>query len=287
MSILGAHVSIAGGLPLAIERGEKLKCAAIQIFTQSSRTWKTAPIREVDAADFRSALKRAKHVRHVVAHNSYLLNLSTTDQTLRRRSVTFFIQVMHQCEALGIESLITHPGSHRGDGLASGIRATAQSLEEVLKQCSGFKTQILLENTAGQGDCVGSRFEELKSIVSATCDPDRIGFCFDTQHAFAAGYDLRTPADYTATFECWNRELGTERIRAFHLNDSVKEFHSRVDRHANIGLGYLGQEPFRFLLNDPRFSDVPMCLETDPGDNDKLHRQDLRRLRNLNSGAKR
>ncbi|MBI1859658.1 MAG: deoxyribonuclease IV [Deltaproteobacteria bacterium] len=278
---MGAHISIAGGVDKAIERGEKLGCDAIQIFTQSSRTWKCFPIAVQTQAAFRTALKTAKRVKRVVAHNSYLLNLSTTDSVHRKQSVRFFIDIMNQCESLGIESLITHPGSHKGEGLAAGIRATVQSLNEVMKACAGFETRILMENTAGQGDCIGHRFEELRSIVSATSDPDRIGFCFDTQHAFAAGYDLRTQADYEATFDQFERLLGIKKIGAFHLNDAVKEFGSRVDRHANIGEGFLGKEPFQFLLNDKRFRGVPMCLETDPGEDDRKHKKDLKTLRSL------
>ena len=281
MPLLGAHVSIAGGLAQAIHRGEKLRCDAIQIFTQSSLTWQPSKLTETDITAFRTAWKEARWVRRVAAHNSYLLNLSTRDSKLRRQSVNLFIHILHQCEALGIESLITHPGSHRGAGLQSGIDATARSLNEVLKACPGFRTRILLENTAGQGDCIGSQFEELYAIVSHTRAPESIGFCFDTQHAFAAGYDLREPAGYEAVFSEWDRLLGVAKIQAFHLNDAVKGLGSRVDRHANIGSGLLGRTPFRLLIEDRRFGQTPMYLETAPGENDAGHKRDLRILRSF------
>lgn len=281
MALLGAHVSIAGGLPKAISRGDALRCEAIQIFTQSSRTWAISPLSDVEAREFRKAAAGAEHVRRIVAHNSYLLNLSTTNEEVRKKSVRYFITTLERCESLGIESLITHPGSHLGAGLDAGIEATTRSLDEVLAACRGFRSRVVLENTAGQGASVGCKFEHLARIADSTKAPERIGFCFDTQHAFAAGYDLRTREAYEASFEAWDKLIGTERIVAFHLNDALKGFDCRVDRHQSIGKGFLGKEAFRPLVNDPRFADVPMCVETDPGENDEGHRRDLRTLREL------
>jgi deoxyribonuclease-4 len=281
MALLGAHVSVAGGLPRAIERGEAMECQAIQLFVQSSRTWKINPLDPDEAAAFRAARKNARHVKSVIAHNSYLLNLSTTNPEQRKKSIDYFIQIMERCEALGIDGVITHPGSHGGAGMEAGIHATADSINEVLKACRGFKTKLILENTAGQGGCVGHDLRHLEDIVTATSQPDDIYFCFDTQHAFAAGYDLRTREGYDATMEEFDRRLSLKRLKAFHLNDALKEFDCRVDRHANIGEGFLGKEAFRPLVNDPRFKDVPMCLETDPGENEAKHRQDLATLRSL------
>lgn len=279
--LLGAHVSIAGGLHKAIERGEILGCSTIQVFTQSSRTWKPAILSEEAVRLFKEAFKNSKTVKRIFAHNSYLLNISASDSKIREQSVRHFITILEQCESYGIESLVTHPGSHRGEGLETGIQSTVKSLDEVLKCCRGFKTKILLENTAGQGDCIGSRFEELRAIVEKVSRPDDIGFCFDTQHAFAAGYELRTQEAYNTTFEEWEKTLGTKNILAFHLNDAVKDIGSRVDRHANIGKGFLGKKPFSFLLADKRFSTIPKCIETDPGENDAFHKADLRVLRSL------
>lgn len=281
MGLVGGHMSIAGGLYRAVERGESLKCESIQIFIQSSRTWKINPFKPDEISRFTLACQKAKHVKKTVAHNSYLLNLSTIDSNLRQRSVAYFIETMERCEQLGIEGLITHPGSHLGAGIDEGIKATAKSLNEVLKQCRGFRSKIILENTAGQGDCIGHEFSQLRQIVEQTSHPDEVFFCFDTQHAFAAGYDLRTKETYESTMHAFDKELGLTRIAAFHLNDALKEFHCRVDRHANIGEGFLGKEAFRPLVNDPRFATIPMCLETDPGDDDKKHKHDLSLLRSL------
>lgn len=281
MAFLGTHVSIAGGLHLAIERGDKLGCEAIQVFTQSSRTWVSSGPKEEDVILFRKAFKSAKSVQRVVAHNSYLLNLSTSNEDLRKKSVRYFIDNMERCEAFGIESLITHPGSHLGAGVSTGIRLTSKSIDEVLKACPGYRTRLVLENTAGQGDCLGCHFEELAEIVQGTSHPDRIFFCFDTQHAFAAGYDLRTDQGYQAVIEKWDAQIGTDRIVAFHLNDALKELGCRVDRHANIGKGFLGKETFRPLVNDARFLGVPMCLETDPGEEDKNWKREIKLLKSL------
>ncbi|NQW45238.1 MAG: deoxyribonuclease IV [Deltaproteobacteria bacterium] len=281
MGLLGAHMSIAGGLCKAIERGDDVGCEAIQIFTQSNRTWKTSSVTEEESRAFKTCLKKAKSVKRVIAHNSYLLNLSTDNTEARKKSVDFFIVMMERCEALGIESLITHPGSHLGAGEEIGIKRTSQSLNEVLKVCAGFKTQILLENTAGQGDCVGHTLEHLQKIMLGSKEPENIFFCFDTQHAFAAGYDLRTPEAYKKLFQKFDKLLSLKKLKAFHLNDALKEMGCRVDRHANIGKGFLGVEAFRPLINDSRFKNIPMCLETDPGEEMENYRSELGQLRLL------
>ncbi len=279
MALIGAHMSIAGGLPLSIERGDSLQCESIQIFVQSSRTWKLAPLSNETIHDFKAAKKKAKYVKSVVAHNSYLLNLSTVNEETREKSVGYFIDIYEKCEALEIEGLITHPGSHLGAGEALGISQTTKSLNEVMAACPGFKSKILMENTAGQGGCVGYQFEQLKAIVGETKHPDRIGFCFDTQHAFAAGYDLRTDEAYEATFGSWDKQIGLGRIAAFHLYDSLKDLGCHVDRHHNLGMGFLGEVPFRRLMNDKRFKTKPMCLETDPGEEMENYRRELEVLR--------
>ena len=274
-------MSIAGGLEKAIERGDEVGCESIQIFTQSSRTWKVFPLLDEEIRVFKTALKKAKTVKRVIAHNSYLINLSTDKTEVRKKSVEFFVAMMERCESLGIESLITHPGSHLGAGEDVGLKKTSQSLNEVMKACSGFKTQILLENTAGQGDCVGHSFEQLSQIVEGSKHPEKIFFCFDTQHAFAAGYDLRTEAGYKKTFHDFDKLLSLQKLKAFHLNDALKEMGCRVDRHANLGTGFLGIEAFRPLMNDKRFKDLPMCLETAPGEEMENYRSELASLRLL------
>lgn len=281
MGFIGAHMSIAGGLDKAIERGDEVGCESIQIFTQSSRTWKVFPILEEEVLAFKSALKKAKSVKRVIAHNSYLLNLSTEKTEVRKKSVEFFIAMMERCEAFGIESLITHPGSHLGAGESVGLKKTSQSLNDVLKACAGFKTQILIENTAGQGDCVGHSFEQLEKIVEASKEPEKIFFCFDTQHAFAAGYDLRNESGYKQTFSEFDKRLSLKKLKAFHLNDALKDIGCRVDRHANLGTGFLGMNIFKYLVNEPKFKNHPMCLETDPGEEMENYRSELAKLRLL------
>ena len=281
MGRLGAHMSIAGGISKAIERGDELGCDSIQLFMVGSRTWKTVPLTDEDTRAFRGAMASAKRVKNVVAHNSYLLNISSANEEQRKKSIAYFIEMMERCEALGIEGLITHPGSHLGAGEEEGLRLTSDTLDQVLAACPGFSARLLLENTAGQGDCVGHSFEQLEKIVAGTKSPERIAFCFDTEHAFAAGYDLRTPETYETTMADWDKRLGLKNIRAFHLNDAVKELGCRVDRHANIGTGFLGTEAFRPLVNDPRFADTPMCLETAPGDDNENWIRELALLRGL------
>lgn len=281
MGLLGAHMSIAGGLHHVWERGDELGCEAIQIFVQSSRTWAIPPLKKEDVSAFQEARKKAKKVKRIVAHNSYLLNLTTANEELREKSVGYFIETMERCEALGIESLITHPGSHLGAGVDLGLKMTAKSVDEVLGATRGFKTKLVLENTAGQGDCVGCDFSHLKQIVDQTKEPDRVFFCFDTQHAFAAGYDLRTPETYEATMQKWDELLSLKKIVAFHVNDAKKELGCRVDRHQNIGKGFLGKNAFRPLVNDNRFKNIPMCLETAPGDENENWKRELKLLRSL------
>ncbi len=281
MGLIGAHISIAGGVENSIERGEELNCEAIQIFVQSSRTWKVGSLRPEQITAFKTARKKAKKVKKVIAHNSYLINLSTADNTLRRKSVDYFLRILEQCEALGIESLITHPGSHLAAGEEIGIKATTDSLNEILTQTKGYQTQVLLENTAGQGSCIGHRFEHLKQIVDNVKEPERIFYCFDTQHAFAAGYDLRTPASFKKVFEEFEAIIGCKKIQAFHLNDALKDLNSRVDRHENIGKGFLGKEPFKCIVNDQIFKDIPLCLETDPGEENENYRREIQLLRKM------
>ncbi len=279
MGLLGAHLSIAGGLHLAIERGEDLQCEAIQIFTQSSRSWKGSPLTADSISNFKKARMQAKSVRSVIAHNSYLLNLSTSNEPLRQKSIACFLENYERCEALDIEGLVTHPGSHLGAGLETGIKKTVDSLNEILKQTRGYKSLVMLENTAGQGDCIGSQFEDLQQILERVKEPERVFFCFDTQHAFAAGYDLSHEKGIQAVFKKWDKLLSLKRIRAFHLNDALKGLGSRVDRHENLGKGFLGNAVFKYLVNHAKFKNTPMCLETFPGEDNENYRVELPLLR--------
>lgn len=278
--LLGAHMSIAGGVHNSLLEGKKVDCQAIQIFTRSSRQWAARPYEKEEIALFRQNRKDTG-IGTVVAHDSYLLNLGSPDAALRKKSVAAFIDEFERCELLGVAALIAHPGAHMGAGELRGIKTIARSLDEVHKSCRGFETKVALEITAGQGSCLGYRFEQIRDIIGATKESERLRVCFDTEHAFAAGYDFRTKDGYAATFEAFDEIIGIERLAAFHLNDSKKELGSRVDRHDHIGQGRLGVEAFRLILNDRRFWGLPMCLETPKGKDLKEDRENLALLRSL------
>jgi deoxyribonuclease-4 len=219
----------------------------------------------------------------LIAHDSYLINLASPDKALWKKSVDAFVVEMFRAERLGIPYVVTHPGAFTTSSEEAGIAAIGRALDEVHKQTRGITSKCLLENTAGQGSCLGWRFEHLAAIIDAVRDPDRLGVCIDTCHTFAAGYPLGTEKEYRATMRELEKTVGLKLVRAFHLNDSVKPLGSRVDRHAGIGRGEMGKEPFRFLLNDSRFRKVPMYLETPKGeekgkDLDAINLATLRKL---------
>jgi deoxyribonuclease-4 len=276
-------MSIAGGVDKSLLLGKTVDCDAIQIFTKSSRQWAAKPYtkEEIELFNFN---RTETGIGTVIAHDSYLLNLGTPDGPLRNRSVVAFIDELERCEILGVSNLVAHPGSHVGAGEDEGIKTVARSLDEVHKACPGYNVKVTLEITAGQGSNLGYRFEQIAKIIDATRESDRLRVCFDTEHAFAAGYDIRTKEGYEQTFMEFDEEIGIDRLAAFHLNDSKKEFNSRVDRHEHIGKGHIGADAFRFLLNDKRFWGLPMCLETPKGPDLKEDRENLTLLRTLIQG---
>ena len=278
--LLCAHMSIAGGVDKALLEGKKVDCEAIQIFTKSSRQWAAQPYSQEEIQNFLTNQKETGIVT-VIAHDSYLLNLGSPDEGLRKRAVRAFVDEMERCETLSIPYLIAHPGAHVGSGEEEGIKAIGRSLDEIHKACPGFKARIALEITAGQGSNLGYRFEQIRDMIDATKESDRLRVCFDTEHAFAAGYDIRTREGYERTFGEFDKVIGLKRLAAFHLNDSKKEFHSRVDRHEHIGKGHIGVEAFRLLMNDERFWGIPMCLETPKGPDLKEDIENLTMLRSL------
>ena len=278
--LLGAHVSIAGGVAESIARGTSIGCDCIQIFTKSSRQWKSKPYTEEEVAAFRRNLRESQ-LGCVVAHDSYLVNLGAPDEALRKKSVAGFIDELQRCEALGIPWLVAHPGSHVGSGEDAGIATIAKSIDEAHKSCPGFTVQVALEITAGQGSNLGCSFQQMGRIFNAVKENDRLRLCFDTEHAFAAGYDISNEEGYQRTFAELEEHIGIKRIVAFHLNDSLKPLNSRVDRHEHIGKGHLGTKTFARLLQDARFFGVPMCLETEPGPEMKDIADDLVTLRGL------
>ena len=278
--LLGAHMSIAGGVDKSLLLGKTVDCDAIQIFTKSSRQWAAKPYTKEEIELFRVNRKETG-ISKVIAHDSYLLNLGSPDRALRKRSVAAFIDELERCEVLGVSNLVAHPGSHVGAGEYEGIKTIARSLDEVHAACPGYNVKVTLEITAGQGSNLGYRFEQIANIIDATKESDRLRVCFDTEHAFAAGYDIRTQEGYERTFTEFHETIGIQVLAAFHLNDSKKEFNSRVDRHEHIGKGQIGVQAFRLLLNDKRFWGLPMCLETPKGPDLAEDRENLTLLRSL------
>lgn len=278
--LLGAHMSIAGGVGNAFLEGKKVACDAIQIFTKSSRQWASKPYTKEEIELFHINRKETG-IGAVVAHDSYLLNMGSPDAALRTRSIAAFIDELERCEVLGVSNLIAHPGAHVGAGELDGIKTIAKSLDDIHKACPGYRAKVTLEITAGQGSNLGYRFEQIANMIDATKESDRLRVCFDTEHAFAAGYDMRTRDGYERTFAEFDEIIGIKLLAAFHLNDSKKEFNSRVDRHEHIGKGFIGVDAFRLLMNDRRFWGLPMCLETPKGPDLKEDRENLELLRGL------
>jgi deoxyribonuclease-4 len=284
MPKLGAHVSIAGGLPRAIDRAVALGCEAMQIFTKSVGQWRARPIPAEEIAEFRRRAGAARGAP-IVGHDSYLINVAAANPGLRAQSIASLGEELDRAAALGLDALVMHPGSNASE--TEGLRLIADALRELLRQRSRSKVRILLEQTAGQGTNLGYRFEHLAAIIKALGGTRRVGACLDTCHLVAAGYDVTTPRGYRHTFETFDRVVGLDRIAVFHLNDSKKPCGSRVDRHEHIGNGCLGLETFRRLLNDRRFRDLPMVLETPKqhdrmkGDVDPFDAMNLATLRSL------
>jgi deoxyribonuclease IV len=261
MPLFGAHMSIVGGYQMALLAARDHGCDTVQLFTKAPNQWAGKPILPEEAKLFRRTL-RETGLRFPLAHDSYLINLASPDDALYRKSIEAFVDEMQRAEVLGIRYLVTHPGAHMGAGEDEGLARVAKAFDEVHRRCAGFKVQVLLETTAGQGTSLGHRFEHLRDIIAQTAEPGRLGVCLDTCHVVAAGYSLSTERDYRATIREFGRVIGLRRLKAFHLNDSLKPLGSRVDRHAHIGRGHLGLEPFRYLVNDRRFRSRPMILET-------------------------
>ncbi|WP_319582615.1 deoxyribonuclease IV [uncultured Pseudodesulfovibrio sp.] len=258
---LGSHMSIAGGLHMAFERIMRVDGTALQIFTRNQRQWKVPELTEYDAELFAAAWAQWGDYP-VAAHDSYLINLASNKEDLLNRSVLSFAEELKRIETLSVPYLVTHPGSHLGAGVEDGIRRYAANLDRAIERSGTRAGMILLETTAGQGTNLGSSFEELAAIIEASAHPDRLGVCYDTCHTFAAGYDIRTPETYAATFDAFDRIIGLDRLKFFHLNDTKNDFGSHKDRHEHIGQGEIGEQGFRNLMRDPRFKDIPKTLET-------------------------
>ena len=254
-------MSIAGGIELAPGRGASIGCTAMQIFTKSNNQWAAKPLSDEAARRFREEIT-SSGITHVVAHDSYLINLCSPDDALWRRSIDACAEELERCARLGVPWLIAHPGGHMGQGESYGVRRMASAIDLIHARVPAEASSLALETTAGQGTILGYRFEQLAAVIEATKEPDRIGVCLDTCHVFAAGYDIRTGAGYESMMDQFESIIGLDRLTAIHVNDSKKDLGSRVDRHEHIGKGFLGLEAFRLLMNDPRLIDRPLILET-------------------------
>jgi len=282
MPYLGAHLSIAGGYHKALETARRYRMRAVQLFTKNNTQWRAKPITSAELERFRHA-RHLLRPRWLLAHVSYLINLASPDPQLFRRSVEAFIQEWQRAHTLQLDYLVLHPGAHTGTGELGALNRVADALAEARHRCSECTTQILIENTAGQGTALGWELEQLQWIAHRLGNPPWLGFCLDTCHLFAAGYPLAPRRAWLQTLRRLRQHLRLERIRAWHLNDSARGLGSRIDRHAHIGYGQIGLEGFRLVLRCRAFRHLPMILETPKGDADGTdwdakNLQTLRRL---------
>jgi len=278
--IIGAHVSIAGGVGNAIANAENIGCETFQLFTKNQNQWREKVYSDPEVSAFRELRNRSPYRdKPLAAHDSYLINLCANEKEKLLQSRESFRAEIDRCTDLGIEYIIFHPGAHTGKGEDWGIGTIAESLNAVIGQTAGSPVQLLIESTAGQGSTLGCSFEQIGSIIERISEKSRMGVCIDTCHIFAAGYDLRTGGSYEDTLKRLQQNFDLSLVKAFHLNDSKKDLGSRIDRHERIGRGCLGEGVFKRLISDPRFKDIPGYLEI-PGD-DQAFRQDIALLKRL------
>ena len=258
--LVGAHCSIAGGLFKAIERATALGCTALQIFTRNQRQWSANPISADEATLFKKTLEKSS-VEFVVSHASYLINMGAAKETLRWKSSEALIAEVERCHALGVPAVVVHAGCHNHAGVEVGLERVSGTLDEVFKRTKHTKVKVLVENTAGQGSALGSQLEELQSLVQMV-PTDRLGFCIDTCHAFAAGYDFGTLRKWQEFVKELEKNIGLHRLSLFHLNDCKAGLGEHKDRHEHLGEGKIGAKAFAHLLQEKRFLDVPKIIET-------------------------
>ena len=277
--LLGAHVSIAGGVSTAIDRAEKLGFTAIQIFTKNSNRWSAKPLDAKEIENFKTKLSKSS-IKFIVAHDSYLINLCAKNEEILNKSRNAFVDELQRCEQLGIPYLNFHPGSHTGRGEEEGLKVIAESINIAHEKTANFKVSSMLELTAGQGTALGYRFEQIAKIIELVDDKKRMSVCIDTAHIFAADYDIRTVESYDEVMKQFNDIIGLYRLKCFHINDSKKELGSKVDRHEHIGKGFIGLEGFANIMNDEKLINVPKILETPKG---KEQLEDLENIKVLKS----
>jgi deoxyribonuclease-4 len=281
-------MSVAGGLPRAVERAVVHGCDALQIFAKNASQWRGRVLPPDEIREFRARVKAAA-IAPVVSHASYLINLATANAGLRAQSIEAMADEMDRAEALGLLGVVLHPGCYTDGSATHGLQLIADALVDLFRSRRRGKAMVLLEHTAGQGTSLGASFEELATIIALMRGHARVGVCLDTCHLLASGYDLTSPEGYANTFKQFGRLVGFERLRVFHVNDSKKPLGSRVDRHTHIGEGHVGIPAFTRLVNDRRFRHLAMLLETPKGEGkprgaievDPLDERNLRMLRSL------
>jgi deoxyribonuclease-4 len=282
--ILGAHMSIGGGPHMAVQRAHEVRCTCVQIFSKNNNQWQAKPISSEQASQFQQALDQFQ-IGHPLVHSSYLINLAAPDRALWKKSIDALIVELQRAHQLGIPYVVLHPGAFTTSSEAAGIKRIIRALNEVRAQTRDLQAICLLENTAGQGTCLGWQFEQLAAMLDGVKSPEHVGVCLDTCHAHAAGYALTEAKDYRRTMKTFGDLIGFHRLKAIHLNDSKRELGSRVDRHEHIGEGHLGNQAFRNLLHDRRVLKIPMYLETPKGTHPRTGKSwdtfNLRRLRRL------
>lgn len=260
--LLGCHLSIAGGLERVFDAAEELGMTAVQIFSHNARSWQMPPLPRAAVEGFR-ARWQVSSVRYVTIHTIYLINLASPDPGLRERSIAAVAAELERAAELGIPEVSTHIGAHMGEGVEVGLERAGEALRVILSRTDHLPVRLLLENTAGGGTTLGGQLEELHQLIErASAGPERLGVCFDTCHAFAAGYDLSTPAGVERTLAELDRTVGLERLRLVHLNDSRYGLGSRKDRHEHIGRGKIGLAGFQAIVNHPKLRELPFILET-------------------------
>jgi deoxyribonuclease-4 len=277
---IGAHLSVAGGCDLAIVRAEELGLSSVQIFTKNANQWAAKPLDPMVIGRFAEQRERTS-IRHLVAHDSYLINVGSPDDGTWEKSRLALREELDRCDQLDVPYLVSHPGGHLGSGVDAAVERVAEAINRIHDDRPEGRAMLLLETTAGQGTTLGRSFEELAAIVDRVENRQRVGICFDTCHVFAAGYDIRERDGYEETMRRFDEVIGFANLRVFHLNDSIKGLGSHVDRHAHIGEGQLGRAPFEFLLGDSRFDGVPGVLETPHGEAGAELKADIATLREL------
>ena len=279
--LLGAHMSISGGVHIAIERARSIDCTAMQMFVKNNMQWFARPLTRDEVRAFVEHRQRAE-LLSIFAHANYLINLAATNPLFHANSIRALSKELASANQLELPFLVLHPGAHRGAGEEAALAKIIASINKVFRKIPKVKTKIALETTAGQGSCVGHRFEHLAHIIDNVREPERLCICLDTAHLFAAGYDIGTESGIRKTFRGFDRKIGLDRLVAIHLNDSKTGRGSRVDRHEHIGKGKIGLDAFRFIMRDRRLNKIPKVLETPKG---KDLREDVMNLQTLRALA--